>query len=90
MHLFLVEWRRNIWRTWKGKFFFKKLHKDNLKFVKITDEAINLAKRNIDENVVGKTSFDDCAHIALAKIHKVDTLIIWKFKDLVNVYRIRG
>lgn len=54
------------------------------------DEAINLAKRYIDENVVGKTSFDDCIYIALAKIQKVNTLIIWKFKHLVNIYRIRG
>ncbi|MCW5912128.1 MAG: hypothetical protein KIT62_13730 [Cyclobacteriaceae bacterium] len=56
----------------------------------ITDEALALAKRYIDENVVGKTSFDDCIHIALATIHKADILVSWNFKHIVNVYRIRG
>lgn len=35
-------------------------------------------------------SFDDCLHIALATIHKVDILVSWNFKHIVNVYRIRG
>ena len=56
----------------------------------MNDEAINLAKNYIEENVVGKTSFDDCVHIALATIHKVDILVSWNFKHIVNVYRIRG
>ena len=58
--------------------------------VKFSDEAITLAKKYIEENVVGKTSFDDCVHIALATIHKVDILVSWNFKHMVNVYRIRG
>lgn len=70
--------------------FFRDLPKENLELVKMTDEAINLAKSYIDENVVGKTSFDDCVHIALATIHKVDILVSWNFKHIVNVYRIRG
>jgi hypothetical protein len=72
------------------KNFFRDLPKENLEVVKITDEAITLAKNYIAENVVGKTSFDDCVHIALATIHKVDILISWNFKHIVNVYRIRG
>lgn len=56
----------------------------------MTEEAINLAKSYIDESVVGKTSFDDCGHIALATIHKVDILVSWNFKHIVNIYRIRG
>lgn len=70
--------------------FFKDLPKECLEQVFITDEAIALAKRYIDENVVGKTSFDDCIHIALATIHKADILVSWNFKHIVNVYRIRG
>ena len=56
----------------------------------MTEEAIALAKNYIKENVVGKTSFDDCVHIALATIYKVDILVSWNFKHIVNVYRIRG
>ena len=56
----------------------------------VTDEALQLARNYIDQNVVGKTSFDDCVHIALASINRVDILVSWNFKHIVNVYRIRG
>ena len=42
------------------KDFFRDIPKENLEVVKMNDEAINLAKNYIEENVVGKTSFDDC------------------------------
>ena len=44
----------------------------------------------IAENVVGKTSREDCFHIALATIHKVDVLVSWTFNHIVNITRIRG
>lgn len=72
------------------RLFFRDLPKENLEVVKVTDEALQLAKSYIDENVVGKTSFDDCIHIALATIYKVDILVSWNFKHIVNVFRIRG
>ena len=56
----------------------------------ISDEAVDLANKYIAGNVVGRTSFDDCIHIALATIHKADILVSWNFKHIVNVYRIRG
>ena len=40
--------------------------------------------------MVGESSYDDCIHIAAATIHKVDLLLSWNFKHIVNVYRIRG
>lgn len=70
--------------------FFKDLPKENLELIFVTEEAIKLAGNYIDQNVVGKTSFDDCVHIALASINKVDILVSWNFKHIVNVYRIRG
>jgi len=39
---------------------------------------------------VGKISFSDCLHIALATINKADFLISWNFKHIVSVQRIRG
>ena len=51
---------------------------------------MKLARKYIDENVFGKTSFNDCVHIALATIHKVDILVSLNFKLIVNIYRIRG
>jgi hypothetical protein len=58
--------------------------------VSLTDEARELADKYIAENVVGRTSYDDCCHIALATIHRVDVLASWNFKHIVNLVRIRG
>ena len=58
--------------------------------IEITAEAKQLAKNYIAEKVVGKTSFEDCCHIALATIHKVDVLASWNFKHIVNLERIKG
>ena len=70
--------------------FFKNLPREYCEKVSVTDEILFLATKHIDENVVGKTSFDDCVHIATATICKADILVSWNFKHIVNVYRIRG
>jgi len=58
--------------------------------IQVTDEAINLALEYIKENVVGETSFNDCLHIALSTVSKLDLLISWNFRHIVNIKRIRG
>ena len=58
--------------------------------VELTSEAIELADTYIAEKVVGKTSLEDCRHIAMATIHKVDVLASWNFKHIVNLDRIKG
>ena len=63
---------------------------DNFEKVPLTNEARELADKYIAENVVGRTSYDDCCHIALATIHRVDVLASWNFKHIVNLARIRG
>ena len=45
---------------------------------------------HIFEKVVGKTSRNDCLHIAIATVARVDVLVSWNFKHIVNIYRIRG
>jgi len=60
------------------------------KMVSLTEEIVRLADAYISEKVVGKTSREDCLHIALATIHKADILVSWNFKHIVNVFRIRG
>ena len=70
--------------------FFKSLPTENTEKIETTDEILTLATKYIEENVVGKTSFDDCLHIAAATIHKADILVSWNFKHIVNIYRIRG
>jgi predicted nucleic acid-binding protein len=61
-----------------------------IKRVELTEEAVKLADTYILEKVVGKTSREDCFHIALATINKADILISWNFKHVVNIFRIRG
>ncbi len=62
----------------------------SFKRVELTDEAIMLADSYIAEKVVGKTSLEDCRHIALATVSRVDVLVSWNFKHIVNLDRIRG
>jgi predicted nucleic acid-binding protein len=70
--------------------YFKELPKENTERVIVNAEIIELATKYIEEKVVGKTSFDDCLHIATATLNKADILVSWNFKHIVNVYRIRG
>ena len=63
---------------------------DKFQRVDLTEEAIKLADTYISEKVVGKTSMEDCRHIALATIHRADFLVSWNFKHIVNIERIRG
>jgi predicted nucleic acid-binding protein len=63
---------------------------DKFQRVELNEEAIKLADTYINEKVVGKTSVEDCRHIAMATIHKVDVLASWNFKHIVNLDRIKG
>lgn len=62
------------------------------KFEKIflSEEAIVLADQYIKEKVVGRSSLEDCRHIALATVAKVDVVASWNFKHIVNFNRIKG
>jgi predicted nucleic acid-binding protein len=68
------------------------LNYDNIKFerIELSEEALQLADTYIAEKVVGRTSIEDCRHIALATISKVDVLASWNFKHIVNLDRIKG
>ncbi|WP_205943794.1 PIN domain-containing protein [Pedobacter aquae] len=63
---------------------------DKFQRVELTEEAVKLADTYISEKVVGRTSLEDCRHIALATINKVDVLASWNFKHIVNLDRIKG
>ncbi|MFZ1798914.1 MAG: hypothetical protein WAU24_03540, partial [Chitinophagaceae bacterium] len=74
----------------KVRDYFADLPREHMQFVEVTEDAFELAKKYIDEKVVGPTSADDCKHIATSTINKVDILVSWNFKHIVNVFRIRG
>jgi hypothetical protein len=74
----------------KIRVFFESINEENKEKIYVTAEALKLAQTYVDEKVVGETSLDDCIHIATASLSKVNMLVSWNFKHIVNIYRIRG
>jgi len=63
---------------------------DRFERIELTQETMDLADRYVAEKVVGRASLEDCRHIALATINRVDVLASWNFKHIVNLDRIKG
>lgn len=61
----------------------------HVRYLLLDDEARVLALHYIQENVVSEQFLLDCQHIALATVQKVDVLVSWNFKHIVNYNRIR-
>jgi hypothetical protein len=62
-------------------------HREN---VELTEEAATLAERYSAAGVVVATKRVDAQHIAPATINRVDVLVSWNFKHIVNLQRIQG
>jgi len=60
----------------------------NAIYLKTTDEIDNLVLEYLNKKIVTKKYEDDCYHIALATINKVDVLVSWNFKHIVDNRRI--
>jgi len=52
-------------------------------------EADALAEAYLSHGIVGAGSRSDALHVALATIGRVDVLVSWNFKHIVNLGRIR-
>lgn len=70
--------------------FLMTIPTQHIENIRLTKEAAKLADQYILAKVVGKTSRADCQHIAMATLVKVDVLVSWNFKHIVNLDRIRG
>ena len=57
--------------------------------VLITKEQKELAQKYIDEGALTLKQETDAEHIAMATILKVDTLVSWNFKHMVNFFRLK-
>ena len=73
----------------KVKKLLNNLHID-YEVIALSDDAVSLALEYIRENVVGQASYEDCLHIAIATISRIDLLVSWNFKHIVNIKKIRG
>lgn len=61
----------------------------DIEVVKTTNEVIELAEKYIIEGIVSRKSIIDARHIAIATINKIDVLLSWNFKHIVNYDKIR-
>ncbi len=61
-----------------------------LEFVQQDEESEALAEEYIRQDVVSRRMLADAQHVAVATIAKVDVLVSWNFKHVVNLDRIHG
>lgn len=54
-----------------------------------SQEAADLAATYLARGIVGLGSHADALHVALATVGRVDVLVSWNFKHIVNLGRIR-
>lgn len=66
------------------------LPKGRLEFVQQDEESEALGEEYIRQRVVSRGMLADAQHIAVATIAKVDVLVSWNFKHIVNLDRIHG
>ena len=62
---------------------------DEVKLLDATDEALQLAEKMIERNLIPETVPEDAAHIAIATVNAMDYLLTWNFKHIANAI-IRG
>ena len=60
-----------------------------LELVEISEEQNELANSYVKEGALTPKFHSDAQHIAIASILKVDGLVSWNFKHMVNFFRIR-
>jgi len=60
-----------------------------LEYVLNNEESEFLAEKYIKEKAVSIKFYEDALHIAIATIQRVDVLVSWNFKHIVNLERIR-
>lgn len=63
--------------------------KDCYNFLNLDEEAKSLAETYIKEHALGKSSRNDAYHIAIATINRLDCLVSWNFKHIVNYDKIK-
>ncbi len=52
--------------------------------LKLTDEAVILARKLIDASLLPSVAIDDALHIAIAVVHEVDYLLTWNYRHIDN------
>ena len=61
----------------------------NKEFIELTDEAKKLARDYINDGNISEKYIVDAQHISIATVYKVDVVVSWNFKHMVNLEKIR-
>jgi len=67
----------------------KELPPDCREYVTLDGEAVQLARAYLREGVLTEKYLLDAQHIAVATLGRVDVMVSWNFKHIVNLNRIR-
>lgn len=67
----------------------KLIPEESKEYVLNDEEAEELANAYLKEGAITKKFHEDALHIAIATINKVDVLVSWNFKHIVNLDRIK-
>ncbi len=62
----------------------------HIEAILLSPDAEELAAAYIEEGAIGARMRADALHIALATVARVDVLVSWNFKHIVNLRRIRA
>ena len=63
--------------------------KEQKEYVILNDEARVLARHYIEEGAVSERYLVDAQHIGIATVNRVDVLVSWNFRHIVNLTKIR-
>jgi len=67
----------------------KELPHDCREYITLDDEAMRLAQAYLQEGVLTEKYLLEAQHIAMATLGRVDVMVSWNFKHIVNLNRIR-
>ncbi|MBI3587461.1 MAG: PIN domain protein [Ignavibacteriales bacterium] len=57
-------------------------------FIELNEEAVQLSESYLKEGKFSKRMLADTLHIAIATVNKVDIVVSWNFRDIVNLNKI--
>lgn len=58
-------------------------------YIELNEDAKILAETYVKEKVLGEASLNDAFHIAISSVNRLDCLISWNFKHIVNFDKIK-
>ena len=58
-------------------------------YLDLNDDAKQLAETYVRDKALGKASLNDAYHIAIASVNRLDCLVSWNFRHIVNFDKIK-